>query len=70
MREKIDKIVNVDSEEFGKNGAFIKLDNIAASDAKWMNHDLCCHNTDDVFYILKASKRIGKYLISNQVKND
>ena len=48
--------------EFGDNGAFVKLDGIATSDAKWMNHDLCCHTADDVFYILKASKRVGMHL--------
>lgn len=62
LRQKIDEIVKMNDGEFGNNGAFVKLDGIAASDAKWMNHDLCCHNADDVFYILKASKRIGNHL--------
>ena len=49
---------------FSKNGAFIKLCGRAASDARWMNHDLCCTCADDVFYLVKASKRIGSALVS------
>ena len=33
----------------------IKLNFKAATDALWMNNDLCCYKTDDVFNILKAS---------------
>jgi len=44
------------------NGCFVKLNFKAATDALWMNNDLCCYKTEDVFNILKASVRIGKLI--------
>lgn len=65
LRQKIDKILgknNPQDGSFGINGAFAKMGEKAPTEAKWMNHDLCCHTADDVFYILKASTRVSKYL--------
>ena len=60
MRAKLDTIFEGD---FGDNGVFIKLNWKAPVDGRWLNHNLQCINSDEVFSLLKSSS-----IVSSQIQ--
>jgi len=60
LREHVSTIL---ADDYAGHGAFIKLNWKAPLDARWVNLNLQCITSDDVFYLLKSSKAISDQLL-------